>query len=96
MLRRGEEQCTDEKPAEPDLFDDKQKEDPTFEGTPSGNGDGVVKGPKAATTDAASDVAEAELQPEAEAKPEKVKKPGWGKKFWNRLTGIAESLVEEH
>ena len=97
MLRRGEEDCTDEKPVEPDLFTDKQKEDPTFVGTPSENGDGVVKGNKGQTGEAsqqnADDVAEATLESDVKDEP---KKPSAWKRFIRKITDAAGSLVEEN
>lgn len=98
MLRRGEEDCTDEKPVEPDLFDDKQKEDPTFVGTPSGNGDGVVKGgkmPAGETSQQGADgVAEAQLDTDSD--DDQPKKPNAWKRFWKNLTDTAGKLVEEN
>ena len=52
MLRRGDEECTSEKPAEPDLFDENAKGTPVFEGNTPGDGDGIVKTNKNKAVDA--------------------------------------------
>lgn len=96
MLRRGEEECTNEKPFEPDLFE-KQKEEPTFPGTPSGNGDGVVKGSKPQDSENGSDEnAEPTTKADEEKEVDHPKKPNAFKRFWNRLTDVAGTLVEEN
>ena len=96
MLRRGEEECTNEKPFEPDLFE-KQKEEPTFPGTPSGNGDGVVKGSKPQDSENGSDEnADPTTKADEEKEVDHPKKPNAFKRFWNRLTDVAGTLVEEN
>lgn len=97
MLRRGEEECTDEKPAEPDLFEGKQKEDPTFEGTPSVGGDGVVKGNKTTEPEAAATTPDNVASPEVEkiTEPAAPKKPNAFKRFWQSMIDRAGTLVNE-
>lgn len=90
MLRRGEDECTDEKPVEPDLFEGKQKEDPTFVGnTPSG-GDGTVRTPHTGDAENAENADSIDSE-----EPKTPKKPGaWGR-FWRSLKDVAEGLVDD-
>ena len=92
MLRRGEEECTSERPAEPDLFEDK-REEPTFTGIQGPtSGEGVVKDvPK--VEEPAPD-----LEPEQDEEPEKPKKPKGPsvfKRFGKWMQNVTETLVEE-
>ncbi|MCR4994005.1 MAG: cell division protein FtsA [Bacteroidales bacterium] len=95
MLRRGDEECTSEKPMEPDLFD-KTKEDPTFQGVASGDGDGIVKNNKTKLTEPAD--GDNEETPAAETKPQedsKPKKPNMFSRMGNWFRETAGKLVEE-
>ena len=93
MLRRGDEECTSEKPVEPDLFDDPAKESPTFEGSPSGAGDGVVKTNKAKNSESAeTEVVNGEQEPVEEEKP---KKPSAFSRMGKWIRETAGKLVEE-
>lgn len=91
MLRRGEEECTSERPAEPGLFDP-AKEEPTFTGiAPSGTGEGVVKDQK---------VEEVQAIPTTDEKEEKTPKPTKkGPSKFSRVgkwfKDLANDLVEE-
>ncbi len=96
MLRRGEEDCTDEKPIEPDLFDDKQKEDPIFVGTPSENGDGVVKGGAKTSAGEGSQADDGVAEATLETAKDEPKKPSAWKRFWKNITDAAGTLVEEN
>ena len=90
MLRRGEDECTDEKPVEPDLFEGKQKEDPTFVGnTPSG-GDGTVRTPHTGDAENAENADSIDSE-----EPKTPKKPSaWGR-FWRSVKDAAEGLVDD-
>lgn len=92
MLRRGEEECTSERPAEPDLFADK-REEITFTGQQgASSGEGVVKdAPKV-------EEPEPELEPAQDEEPEQPKKPKGPsvfKRFGKWVQNVTETLVEE-
>ncbi len=96
MLRRGDDECTSEKPVEPDLFD-KTKEDPSFEGTAPGDGDGIVKtknGKAVEHTD--NDVVIEENIEEEEVQEEpKPRKPNAFSRMGRWIREAAGKLVEE-
>lgn len=98
MLRRGDEECTSEKPLEPDLFGT-EKGEPTFEGNTPGDGDGIVKNKEkekkmAESIDTDTTVVEetAKDEKEEEAKP---KKPNVWSRFVKKFSETAGKLVEE-
>ncbi len=94
MLRRGEEECTRERPVEPGLFDP-TKEDPTFTGmNNSGNGSGVVLEPKQeeGPADGKEEVAET---PTEEVEVPKKKEPNAFIRICKKLKDFADGLVEE-
>ena len=94
MLRRGDEECTSEKPAEPDLFDENAKGTPVFEGNTPGDGDGIVKTNKNKNAEAsdADAVTEDQLPEEEEKKP---KRPNAFTRMGKWLSEKAKVLVEE-
>lgn len=90
MLRRGDDECTDEKPVEPDLFEGKQKEDPTFVGNTPAGGDGTVRTPRSGEADTPDTPEPADPEP-----PKEPKKPSaWGR-FWRGVKEAAEGLVDD-
>lgn len=95
MLRRGEMECTSERPAEPGLFDP-SREEPTFIGnTQAGSGDGVIKENK--IEEPVIETAEPEVQVEGEEEEtqKKEKGPSKASKISKWFKKFAETLVEE-
>lgn len=93
MLRRGEEECTSERPAEPDLFDP-AKEEPTFMGVNPGNNEGVVKEQKVEEP-IVDEPAEPAAEPQEEEKPKKPKGPNTFERMGKWFKNLADTLVEE-
>ena len=92
MLRRGEEECTSERPAEPGLFDP-TKEEPTFmASTSSATGEGVVKEQKVEEV-----ITEPTFNEEEERQPEEKSKKGPNafKRMGKWFKDLADTLVEE-
>ena len=94
MLRRGDEECTSEKPVEPGLFDENTKESPVFEGSISGDGDGTVKTNLNKPSDSAdNDISPDDQQPLSEEK--KSKRPSAFSRMGRWFREAAGKLVEE-
>jgi len=89
MLRRGDQECTSEKPTEPDLFDN-----PDNLGGPAGTdtttspaGEGVFRPDDKPTPEPQP---EQTPEPEPEPEPEKPKKPSMFKKIGKWITELVE------
>lgn len=98
MLRRGDVECTSEKPLEPDLFEDpKQAENTTPTPATTPTGEGIVNTREAEEPAPAADVPTAETveeKPEEEQKPAEPKSPGAFAKFSRWLRDKATELVD--
>lgn len=94
MLRRGDEECTSEKPAEPDLFDENAKGTPVFEGNTPGDGDGIVKTNKNKAVDATETI-DTDVEEQETDEEEKPKKPSAFSRMGKWLRETAGKLVEE-
>lgn len=93
MLRRGDQECTSEMPAEPGLFDQPQNEQPA---APKGNvnGDGVVNKTDPTTPPATVDTpAEQPDEPQPEDKP---KKPSAFSRLGRWFKEVTTTIVEEN
>ena len=91
MLRRGDAECTSEKPAERDLFTQNEADDTAAAAVAtSQKGEGVVK-PAPTADDTQTAVTEQEPEPEA---PEKPEQPSALSRFGKYLRKIANTLVE--
>lgn len=91
MLRRGDDECTSERPAEPDLFEGK-REEPSFLGPQSpSSGEGVVMD----TPKTEEPEAQQEEDSKQEEEPQKPKKPSVFKRFGKWMQNVTETLVEE-
>lgn len=96
MLRRGDEECTSEKPMEPDLFDENAKDSPNFEGNTPGAGDGTVKSNKNKPVDTPdTDIVTEEPDSIEEEKEKKTKRPNAFSRMGKWLSEKAKVLVEE-
>ena len=95
MLRRGDQECTSEKPIEPDLFETQPDKDPVFTGqTGPASNEGVVRQQGTKADDPVKEP-EAETTQEAEATPDpQPKKPGAFSRFGKNLRDWANKLVE--
>ena len=89
MLRRGDEECTSERPVEPGLFDP-TKEEPTITTTVVKE-EGVVMQPKQEQPEEPAVTDEVSEQP----KPEKKKGPGAFSRMGRWFKDLASELVEE-
>jgi hypothetical protein len=106
MLRKGDQECTSEKPVEPELFQEPIVEVPQTPAQPTTikTGEGVVTPPVAEVKpepETSTPEPESASEPESTTKgttepaTEKVKKPGAFKRLWNSFTRITETIVEE-
>ncbi|MBR0272780.1 MAG: cell division protein FtsA [Bacteroidaceae bacterium] len=99
MLRRGDDECTSERPIEPDLFEPSIKEEPTITGLSAAKEGGVVMQPKAETEEipvAPEPPAEQpKEQPEQPKKEPKPKGPGAFSRMGKWFKDLAADLVEE-
>lgn len=99
MLRRGDDECTSERPIQPDLFEPGGKEEPTITGLSAAKEGGVVMQNKAGT----EEIPAAEKQPtetpeekpEEPKKPSKPKGPGAFSRMGKWFKDLAADLVEE-
>ncbi len=100
ILRRGDQECTSEKPAEPDLFDDPVNQTDTVAGTetaPASNGEGVIMPdnkpepqPEVAVPSAQTEEGSGEMaQPETQ-EPPKPKGPSVFKRIGKWFTDLVE------
>lgn len=94
MLRRGDEECTSEKPVEPDLFDENTKGNPVFEGNTPGDGDGTVKTNKNKAVDA-TETTDTDVEEQDSVEDEKPKKPSALSRMGKWFREAAGKLVEE-
>ena len=96
MLRRGEDECTSERPIEPDLFEPAAKEEPTITGISAAKEGGVVMQPK--TEPEETHIPDKEEPKETAEEPKKEKKPK-GPSAFSRMgkwfKDLAADLVEE-
>lgn len=100
LLKRGDEECTSERPSELDLFDSKERETPTFEEKTPVDGDGSVKTYRSHTSDTTEDGSQSSMedgQPtEEEQAPEpKPKRPSALARVGRWFREAAGKLVEE-
>ena len=90
MLRRGDQECTSEKPVEPDLFPSAERNDGPTQPAASPAGQGVVGRNESKTPESEGETGTKE--------PEDIKEPkGPSKlsKFLQKLKQVTEGLVEE-
>lgn len=93
LLKRGEEECTSERPAELDLFDSKGREEPTFSEKTPVDGDGSVKSYRT-HSDEQSDTPSEETT-ESDEKESKPKRPSAFSRVGKWFRDAAGKLVEE-
>ena len=87
MLRRGEDECTSEKPVEPDLFEPQPDKDPILTGSGGAtSGEGIVR---------QGIRPEEHKEPEEEPQPDKPKKPSALSRMGKWFKDAAGKLVEE-
>ena len=94
MLRRGDQECTSEKPAEPDLFDNENRDTDNAAANAAANrqaGEGVVnkEQPKDEETKTGEEAHE------QTATPPQPQKPGFFKRMGKRFSDLAAKLVDE-
>lgn len=99
MLRRGDDECTSERPIQPDLFEPAGKEEPTITGLSAAKEGGVVMQPKVEPEEIpAADEQPAEKpeeKPEEPKKEPKPKGPGAFSRMGKWFKDLAADLVEE-
>ena len=99
MLRRGDDECTSERPIQPDLFEPAGKEEPTITGLSAAKEGGVVMQPKVEHEEIpAADEQPAEKpeeKPEEPKKEPKPKGPGAFSRMGKWFKDLAADLVEE-
>lgn len=108
MLRRGEQECTSEKPAEPELFkDDVEQEQDNKDTTTTGTGssEGVVKPVKPVTVDTTTTTDQTDTATTGGAVDNSVidddtdtdpqpKKPGFLSKLWNKFGEMVTEVTD--
>ncbi len=96
MLRRGEDECTSERPVEPDLFEPAIKEEPTITGISAAKEGGVVMQAKTESEEIEPTKVEEEV-PEEQPEPKKKEKKGPNafSRFGKWMKDLASDLVEE-
>jgi len=99
MLRRGDDECTSERPIEPDLFEPSVKEEPTITGFSAAKEGGVVMQPKAEPEEIPvveeQPAEKPEENPEEPKKEPKPKGPGAFSRMGKWFKDLAADLVEE-